>query len=80
MAKDKEHSNCIYLCLNVLPKFILPQELYTTYIVPYIQATNLSYIFIDKGELWGRNIVEGMIKVKELTEHKPQHFDFDLTI
>lgn len=80
MAKDKEQSNCIYICLNVLPKFILPQELYATYIVPYIQATNLSYIFIDKGEQWGRNIAEGIIKVKELTEHKPQHFDFDLTM
>lgn len=78
MAKDKGQSGCIYICLNVLPKFILPHELYATYIVPYIQATNLSYIFIDNSEQWGRNIVEGIMNVKELTEHKPQHFDFDL--
>ncbi len=80
MAKDKEQSNCTYICLNVLPKFILPQELYATYIVPYIQATNLSYIFIDESEQWGENIVESIVKIRKLTEHKPQHFDFDLTM
>lgn len=28
----------------------------------------------------GENIVESIVKVRKLTEHKPQHFDFDLTM
>lgn len=43
MAKDKDDSGCVYICLNVSPHFVLSQELYTIYVNPYIQATNLAY-------------------------------------
>ncbi|WP_042476415.1 AraC family transcriptional regulator [Bacillus ndiopicus] len=80
MAKEKKQSNCVYVCLNVSPHFILSQELYTIYVVPYMQATNLSYVFLKANELWGANILDAILQIKQLTELKPQHFEFEITI
>ena len=34
MAKDRNDSECAYICLNVSPSFVLSQELYTTFVKP----------------------------------------------
>ncbi|WP_102272298.1 AraC family transcriptional regulator [Cytobacillus massiliigabonensis] len=80
MAEEKEGTGCVYICLNVSPHFVLSQELFTTYVFPYIQATNLSYIFLDGHELWGNNIADAILKIKQLIEGKPQYFEIDITM
>lgn len=40
LARDNNNSGCVYICLNVSPRFMLSQELYGTYVKPYIKATN----------------------------------------
>src|SRR5690606_6492232 len=37
MAKDKDQSGCVYICLNVSPYFILSPELFMRYVKPYTQ-------------------------------------------
>lgn len=80
MAEDKKQSGCVYICLNVSPYFVLSQELHSTYVTPYMQATNLPYVFIDANELWGKNIVDAMLTIKQLLERKPQYFEIDITM
>ncbi|WP_243386167.1 AraC family transcriptional regulator [Bacillus kexueae] len=80
MAEDEKQTGCVYICLNVSPHFLLSQELFTTYVTPYIQATNLPYVYIDAKELWGRNIIDAMLKIKQLLERKPQYFEIDINI
>lgn len=80
MAEEKKKSGCVYICLNVSPHFVLPQELYMSYVVPYMQATNLPYVFVDTTELWGKNIVDAILKIKQLIERKTQYFEIDITM
>ena len=80
MVEEMKQSGCVYICLNVSPHFVLSQELYTTYVIPYIQATNLSYVFVDANEFWGKNILDAIIKIKQLIERKPQFFEIDITM
>lgn len=80
MAEEKNQSGCVYICLNVSPHFVLSQELYTTYVTPYIQATNLPYVLINANEPWGENIVDAILKIKQLIEQKSQYFEMDITI
>ncbi|MGJ7909995.1 AraC family transcriptional regulator [Neobacillus sp. LXY-1] len=80
MAKDKNHSGCIYICLNVSPQFVLSQELYTTYVNPYIQATNLPYLHLDSKEIWEKNILEAILNINQLIQQKPSYYEMDITI
>lgn len=80
MAEEKEQSGCIYLCLNVSPHFLLSQELYSTYVSPYLLATNLPYIFIDAKEVWGKNIIDAMLNVNESIRQKLLYYELDLTV
>jgi AraC-like DNA-binding protein/mannose-6-phosphate isomerase-like protein (cupin superfamily) len=80
MAEEKNHSGCVYICLNVSPHFVLSQELYTTYVNPYIQATNLSYLYIDAKELWGKNILDAIIKINQLIQQKSPYYEIDITV
>ncbi|KKI93483.1 transcriptional regulator [Bacillus sp. SA1-12] len=80
MTEDKNQSGCIYLCLNISPHFVLPQELYATYVYPYIQATNLSYLYIDSAEPWGKNILDAMIKINHWIQQKSSYYEIDITI
>ncbi|WP_342598324.1 AraC family transcriptional regulator [Psychrobacillus sp. FSL H8-0483] len=80
MAKDKNQSGCVYICFNVSPHFVLSLELYTTYVSPYIRATNLPYLYINANELWGKNILEAILKIKQLIERKSQYFEIDITM
>lgn len=79
-AEELNQSNCVYVCLNVLPHFILTQELYTTYVYPYIRATNLSFLHLDTQQHWARNILEAIIKIKDLIQQKAPYFEIEITV
>lgn len=80
MAEEKNHSGCVYICLNVSPHFVLSPELYTSYVYPYIQATNLPYISLDANELWGKNILNAIIKINQLIQQKSPFYEIDITV
>ncbi|SOC40986.1 AraC family transcriptional regulator [Ureibacillus acetophenoni] len=80
MAKDKEQSDCVYICLNVSPYFILSPELFTRYVKPYIQATNLPYLYIDAQKNWGKNILEAILKIYQYIEQTPPYYEMDITM
>ncbi|MGZ4160633.1 MAG: AraC family transcriptional regulator [Neobacillus sp.] len=80
MAVEKSQSGCAYICLNVLPHFVLSQELYTTYVNPYIQATNLPYLHLDPKELWGKNILDAIIKTNQLIQQKSPYYEINITV
>ena len=70
MAKEKNNSGCVYICLNVSPSFVLSQELYTIYVNPYIQATNISYIRLVSKEFWAKNILESIFENNKIINKK----------
>ncbi|TDK65086.1 AraC family transcriptional regulator [Bacillus salipaludis] len=80
MAQDKELSDCIYICLNVSPYFVLSQELYTTYVKPYVQATNLPYLYVNANELWGKSILDAILEIYHCIEQKQQYYEIDITM
>ncbi len=80
MAEEKNQSGCIYICLNVSPHFILSQELYSTYVSPYLQATNLPYLSIDAKEPWGKNIIDAILNMNESIQQKWPYYELDLTV
>jgi AraC-like DNA-binding protein/mannose-6-phosphate isomerase-like protein (cupin superfamily) len=80
MAEEINHSGCVYICLNVSPHFVLAQDLYATYVAPYIQATNLTYVHLDTKEEWGKNILEAIIKINHLMQKKSPYYEIDITV
>lgn len=80
MAQDKDQSGCIYICLNVSPYFVLSQELYTPYVKPYIQATNLPYLYIDTTMNWGKNILDAILRIYQFIKEKPHYYEMDITM
>ncbi|MFC3886279.1 helix-turn-helix domain-containing protein [Bacillus songklensis] len=80
MVEDKNDSGCEYICLNVSPQFVLSQELYTSYVNPFIQATNLPYLHLDTKELWTKNILDAIVKINQLMQQKPPYYEIDITI
>ncbi|PEJ60856.1 AraC family transcriptional regulator [Bacillus sp. AFS002410] len=80
MAKDKNNSDCAYICINVSPSFVLSQELYTTYVKPYFQATNLPYLFLDPKELWANTILNYILKIKQLIKQNSPFYEIDVSL
>lgn len=80
MAKDKNNSGCAYICLNVSPYFVLPQELYTTHVNPYIQATNIPYLRLVSEEPWAKNILSSMKRIHQLIKQNPPYFEIDISL
>ncbi|MBB2482997.1 helix-turn-helix transcriptional regulator [Bacillus sp. APMAM] len=80
MAEDKNNSGCVYICLNVSPPFVLSQELYTTYVNPFIQATNLPYLHLHSKELWAKNILDAILKINQLIQEQPPYYEMDITV
>ncbi len=80
LAQDKELSGCVYICLNVSPYFVLSQELYTTYVKPYVQATNLPYLYVNANELWGKSILDAILEIYHCIEQKQQYYEIDITM
>lgn len=79
MAKDPNDTGCVYICLNVLPSFILPQELYSTFVYPYIQATNIPYVHFEPEEPWVNQIFESMLKISQLIKEKCPFYELDIS-
>ncbi|MFP4979471.1 AraC family transcriptional regulator [Paenibacillus sp. CN-4] len=79
MAEDKKGSDCSYICLNVSPHFVLSQELYSTYVSPFIQATNLPYLYIDPASPWGKDIVNAITRINQCIQQKLPFFEIDIT-
>ncbi|MDF2036687.1 AraC family transcriptional regulator [Cytobacillus oceanisediminis] len=77
-AKDL-NGDCVYICLNVSPHFLLPQELYSSYIYPYISATNLPYIILNRSEDWGKSILESIMEIKKLINDNPPFYEINIT-
>lgn len=79
MAEDLKKTGCVYICLNVLPHLFLPQELYTTYVLPYVQSTNLSYVLIDGSKEWSRAIQQALFVIRKLVQAKEPLFEIEIT-
>lgn len=71
--------DCVYICLNVSPHFLLPQELFSSYIYPYISATNLPYIFLNPREKWGKNILDSIMVIKKLINEISPFYEINIT-
>lgn len=80
MAKDKDDSSCVYICLNVSPSFVLSHELYATFVNPYMQATNIPYVLLVPTENWATNILDIIMKISQLIKQKPPYYEIDISI
>lgn len=80
MAEEMNHSDCVYICLNVSPHFVLSQELYTTYVLPYVQATNLSYRCVHANEPWGKNILDALVNIHQWIQQESPYFEIDISV
>ncbi|WP_241994030.1 AraC family transcriptional regulator [Mesobacillus foraminis] len=80
MARDEVQSGCTYICLNVVPRFILSQELYTTFVTPYIQATNIPFLHLLPSELWGANILGSILKINQLIKQHSPYYEIDICV
>jgi len=76
-AEDNQQSGCVYICLNVAPYFVLPNELYMTYVYPYIKATNFPYLFIGTKHSWQKNILNSILNIQLLIQEESPHFELD---
>ena len=80
MAEDPNQSGCVYICLNVSPHFVLSPELFTIYVYPYIQSTNLSYVWIDSTHDWGKSILNAILNIRQTIQQEPQYYEIDIGI
>jgi len=69
-----------YICLNVAPSFMLTQELFSQYVYPYMQASNLPYVPLDGHKEWGRIILDAILAINELLQKKEPYFEIDISI
>ncbi|WHY69410.1 AraC family transcriptional regulator [Neobacillus sp. SuZ13] len=80
MAKDNKDSGCIYICLNVSPNFVLSQELYPTYVHPYIEATNIPCLPLVPKKSWANNILVSIMKINQLIKENPPFNEIDISL
>jgi AraC-like DNA-binding protein/mannose-6-phosphate isomerase-like protein (cupin superfamily) len=80
MAKDRNDSDCTYICLNVSPSFVLSQELYTTFVKPYYQATNIPFLFLDPKELWANSILCYILKINEMIKQNSSFYEIEVSL
>ncbi|WNF24887.1 AraC family transcriptional regulator [Mesobacillus jeotgali] len=78
-ATNQDDSDCVYICLNVSPSFMLSQELFSTYVNPYIQATNLPYLSLSPNENWAENILGAIISINQLLRKKSLYYEIDIS-
>lgn len=80
MAEKGNQTGCDYICLNVSPLFLLPQELYTMYVYPYVQATNFPFLYLDANQAWGQNILQSLQKINEYVQNKSDFYELEVTL
>ncbi|MDN4494383.1 AraC family transcriptional regulator [Ureibacillus aquaedulcis] len=79
-AKDQKSTGCVYICLNVSPHFVVSHELYTTFVSPYIQATNLQYLHLDSRNSWANRILAAIAKVEQLISQRLPYYELDISM
>ncbi|WEG13271.1 AraC family transcriptional regulator [Pullulanibacillus sp. KACC 23026] len=79
-AEDFYPSNGTYICLNVSPHFVLNPELYTTYVDPYLRATNLPFLHLEAKEPWAKNILEAILQIKQFIQQQSPFFEIETTV
>jgi AraC family transcriptional regulator, melibiose operon regulatory protein len=80
MAEDKNHSDCTYICINVSPSFVLSQELYTTFVNPYMRATNIPYLLLVPKKLWAKNILNSILEINHLLKQSQPYYEIDISV
>ncbi|MFC9710006.1 AraC family transcriptional regulator [Paenibacillus sp. NPDC056933] len=81
MAEDhgkNENNQCIYLCLNVSPHFVVPSELYAKYVHPYVTATNFPYLYIEGGIAWGTEVLRAIREIKMELDDQPPYYEINV--
>ncbi|KTF60286.1 MULTISPECIES: AraC family transcriptional regulator [Bacillus amyloliquefaciens group] len=80
MTKEHGSSDCLYICLNVSPHFVLSQELYTAYVKPLIHATNVPYLYIHADDPLEKNILNAVLEIHKCIEQKSPFYEIDITM
>lgn len=80
MAIDQNNSGCIYICLNVSPNFVLAQELLSTFVTPYTEATNLPFLHLAPKDPWANNILSSILKIHQLIKQSPAYYEIDISV
>ena len=80
MAKDQHSTGCVYICLNVSPNFVVSHELYTTFVSPYIQATNLQYVHLVPSVDWANRILESIRRIEQLIHQSQPFYEIEVNL
>ncbi|QCR31150.1 AraC family transcriptional regulator [Lysinibacillus sp. SGAir0095] len=80
MAKDQHSTGCVYICLNVSPNFVVSHELYTTFVSPYIQATNLQYVHLVPSVDWAIGILESIRRIEQLIHQSQPFYEIEVNL
>ena len=78
-AKNERGTNGIYLCLNVLPSFLMMPELCSAYVAPYLQATNLGHIKIEHADGWGTDACNHIYSIYEHLTEAEEFYEIHIT-
>ncbi|MFV5961424.1 AraC family transcriptional regulator [Bacillus sp. AK25] len=80
MAKDANGTTCTYICLNVSPHFITANELFTTFVHPYMHASQTAFILFNRKDGWPNQIYQCIQIIQRLIEQTPAYFELELNI
>lgn len=80
MAKDANGTTCTYICLNVSPHFITANELFTTFVHPYMHASQTPFILFNRKDGWPNQIYQGIQIIQRLIEQTPAYYELELNI
>ncbi|MEK4020601.1 MULTISPECIES: AraC family transcriptional regulator [Bacillus] len=80
MAKDANGTTCTYICLNVSPHFITANELFTTFVHPYMHASQTPFILFNRKDGWPNQIYQCIQIIQRLIEQTPAYFELELNI
>ncbi|WP_156320927.1 AraC family transcriptional regulator [Bacillus sp. JCM 19041] len=77
---EAEDSASAYLCLNVSSRFLLSHELYSTYVHPYIQSTNVTSLHVPGKEDWGKAVLSSINDIYESLQHQESFYEIDVSV
>ncbi|MGG4477424.1 AraC family transcriptional regulator [Bacillus altitudinis] len=80
MAKDANGTTCTYICLNVSPHFITANELFTTFVHPYMHASQTPFILFNRKDGWPNQIYQCIQIIQRLIEQTPAYYELELNI
>lgn len=56
------------------------KHLFKINVKPYVQATNLPYLYVNANELWGKSILDAILEIYHCIEQKQQYYVIDITM